>query len=75
VIARSAEAAAALSLESHARLVAATRIDTRDADLAELVRSAAAPGLKMRIAEYLAPAVTPGGASAPMARGPISSKE
>ena len=53
VIARAAEAAAALSPESHARLVAATRIDTRDADLAELVRSAAAPGLKSRIAAYL----------------------
>src|SRR5688572_5565386 len=56
VIARAAEAAAALPPDAHARLVAATRVDTRDADLAELVRSAAAPGLKMRIAEYLAPA-------------------
>lgn len=56
VIARAAEAAVALPPDAHARLVAATRIDTRDADLAELVRSAAAPGLKMRIAEYLAPA-------------------
>ena len=54
-IARAAEAAAALPPDAHARLVAATRIDTRDADLAELVRSAAAPGLKMRIAEYLIP--------------------
>ncbi len=53
VIARAAEAAVALPPDAHARLVAATRIDTRDADLAELVRSAAAPGLKMRIAEYL----------------------
>ncbi len=56
VIARAAEAAVALPPEAHARLVAATRIDTRDADLAELVRSGATPGLKMRIAEYLAPA-------------------
>ena len=55
-IARAAEASVALSPESHARLVAATRTDTRDADLAELVRSAAAPGLKARIAAYLAPA-------------------
>lgn len=53
VIARAAEAAAALPPDSHARLVAATRIDTRDADLAELVRSAGAPGLKARIAAYL----------------------
>ena len=56
VIARAAEASVALSPESHARLVAATRTDTRDADLAELVRSAAAPGLKARISAYLAPA-------------------
>lgn len=54
VVAHAAEAAVALPLDAHARLVAATRIDTRDADLAELVRSAAAPGLKMRIAQYLA---------------------
>jgi len=53
LIARAAEAATALPLDSHARLVAASRIDTRDADLAELVRSAAAPGLKSRIAAYL----------------------
>jgi enoyl-CoA hydratase/carnithine racemase len=53
-IERMATAAAALAPEAHARLVAATRTDTRDADLAELVRSAAAPGLKARIAEYLA---------------------
>jgi enoyl-CoA hydratase/carnithine racemase len=82
VVARAAEAAEALQPEAHARLVAATRVDTRDADLAELVRSAAAPGLKMRIAEYLAPVVTPGGSAPepapaigkPGARGPTSKK-
>jgi enoyl-CoA hydratase len=72
VVARAAEAAVALPPDAHARLVAATRVDTRDADLAELVRSAATPGLKMRIAEYLTAPVAPGGASAPTARGPIS---
>jgi enoyl-CoA hydratase/carnithine racemase len=71
VVARAVEAAEALQPEAHARLVAATRVDTRDADLAELVRSAAAPGLKSRIAAYLAP-VIPGVASATMARDPIS---
>jgi enoyl-CoA hydratase len=54
VIARAEEASTALPPDSHARLVAASRIDTRDADLAELVRSAAAPGIKARIAAYLA---------------------
>lgn len=53
VVERMAAAAAALPPDSHARLVAATRADTRDADLAELVRSAAAPGIKARIAAYL----------------------
>ena len=71
VIARAAEASTALPLESQGRLVAATRVDTRDADLAELVRSAAAPGLKSRIAAYLASGA-PGVAAATMARGPIS---
>ena len=55
-IERMAAAAASLPQDSHARLVAATRADSRDADLAELVRSAAAPGIKARIADYL---VTP----------------
>lgn len=59
VIASAAEAAAVLAPEAQARLQAATRIDTRDADLADLVRSAATPGLKMRIAAYLAVPVTP----------------
>jgi enoyl-CoA hydratase/carnithine racemase len=69
VVARAAEAAAALPAESQARLVAASRIDTRDADLADLVRSAAAPGLKQRIARYL---VAPAAANAAMGRGPIA---
>ena len=72
VIARTAEAAAALPPDAHARLVAATRSDTRDADLPELVRSAAAPGLKMRIAEYLVPAAAVTPAAAAMGRGPIA---
>ena len=58
-IERVATAGAALPREAHARLVAATRADTRDADLAELVRSAAAPGIKQRIAAYLAESFTP----------------
>ena len=37
-----------------ARLFSITAEDTRDADMTELVRSAAAPGLKDRIAAYLA---------------------
>ena len=72
-IERMATAAAALPPEAHAKLVAATRTDTRDADLAELVRSAAAPGIKERIAEYLAASagkgtVTPAKAGAQSAR-------
>ena len=53
VIAQAAEAAEALSPDAARRLYAVTAPDTRDADLAELVRSAAAPGLKQRIAGYL----------------------
>lgn len=48
-------AAAALSPEAAARLFRVTAPDHRDADLAELVRSASVPGLKERIREYLAP--------------------
>lgn len=47
-------AAEALLPQSAARLFAVTAEDTRDADLAELVRSAAEPGLKSRISAYLA---------------------
>lgn len=46
-------AAADLSPEAAARLFRVTTEDRRDADLAELVRSAAQPGLKSRIAAYL----------------------
>ena len=54
-------AAAALPPESAARLFRVTTEDHRDADLAELVRSASVPGLKARIAQYL---VTPAAAGA-----------
>lgn len=52
----SAEAAATvLSADANARLAHALTSDTRDADLADLVRSAAQPGLKQRISAYLKP--------------------
>lgn len=54
MIEEAAAAVAHLPAGSAARLYAVTTPDTRDADLAELVRSAAQPGLKQRIAEYLA---------------------
>ena len=44
--------APAVSRETAAAIRRATRADHRDADLAALVRSAAAPGLKARIAAY-----------------------
>ncbi|MEO5694312.1 MAG: enoyl-CoA hydratase/isomerase family protein [Usitatibacter sp.] len=48
------KAASHLSAEAAARLFRVTaRAEHRDADLAELVRSAAEPGLKQRIAAYL----------------------
>jgi enoyl-CoA hydratase/carnithine racemase len=53
VTAQAAETAGALAADTAARLGSIILPDTRDADLAELVRSAAAPGLKARIAEYL----------------------
>ena len=46
-------AADALLPQSAARLFHVTTPDTRDADLAELVRSASQPGLKERISAYL----------------------
>ena len=70
VIERMVAAAEALPPDSHARLVAATRTDTRDADLAELVRSAAAPGIRQRIAAYLAESA--GNAATPGAAGAVS---
>ena len=54
VIAAVEAGSAALSPEAAARLYRATTPDHRDADLAELVRSAAQPGLRQRIAAYLA---------------------
>ena len=52
-VSRAAQAAGQLTPQAASRLFAVTTPDTRDADLAELVRSAARPGLKERIAEYL----------------------
>jgi enoyl-CoA hydratase len=54
VLEKARVAAAVLPGEAAARLFAVTTEDHRDADLAELVRSAAEPGLKSRIAAYLA---------------------
>lgn len=53
ILAEAAQVAASLDPRSRASLYRATRDDTRDADLADLVRSASAPGLKQRIALYL----------------------
>lgn len=47
-------AAIALDADARRRLNRLTAADTRDADLAELVRSAAQPGLKSRIQEFRA---------------------
>ncbi len=55
VVEEAEAAAAALSPQAAERLYRVTAPDTRDADLAELVRSASEPGLKMRIAAYLSP--------------------
>jgi len=51
-IERAATEAQQLSPAAAARLHAATVIDTRATDLADLVRSASEPGLKERISEY-----------------------
>lgn len=59
VIAKAQAAASALPADASARLFRVTTPDHRDADLAELVRSAAQPGLKERIRAYLASSVTP----------------
>ncbi|MGY6273278.1 enoyl-CoA hydratase/isomerase family protein [Achromobacter denitrificans] len=47
------EAASALACASRAQLYAALSQEAPDTDLARLVRSAAQPGLKARVAEYL----------------------
>lgn len=52
-IATTAAAIAALPSGSLATLLRVTRADRRDADLAELARSVAEPGLKQRIRDYL----------------------
>jgi hypothetical protein len=49
------ESARSLTPESRRRLNSMTAADTRDADLADLVRSAAVPGLKRRIREFRSP--------------------
>ena len=49
-----ADAAASLSAEATAALLRVTVPDTREADLAELVRSASVPGLKERLRRYRA---------------------
>ncbi|MGH8815947.1 MAG: enoyl-CoA hydratase/isomerase family protein, partial [Achromobacter pestifer] len=50
---QASDTAAALSDPSRVQLYAALSLETPDADLARLVRSAAAPGLKDRVAAYL----------------------
>jgi enoyl-CoA hydratase/carnithine racemase len=52
LIASHGEAALTLPPESTAALFRATVVDSRAVDMADLARSAAAPGLKNRIAEY-----------------------
>lgn len=54
VLVKARSASSALPPAAAARLFAVTAGDDRDADLAELARSAAEPGLKARIAAYLA---------------------
>lgn len=51
-IASAERGAELLAVDAQARLFAVTSVDTRDADLAELVRSAAEPGLKARIRNF-----------------------
>ena len=52
LVLRAADEAQQLSIIAAAKLQAATVTDTRAEDLADLVRSAADPGLKERIREY-----------------------
>lgn len=53
LVAAATQSGAGLSPEASACLFATVLPDTRDRDLSDLVRSAAAPGLKSRIATYL----------------------
>jgi enoyl-CoA hydratase len=78
VIAKAQVVACALPADAAARLFRVTSPDHRDADLAELVRSAAQPGLKERIAAYLAASVVPApdkGTRGQAAAGTPSTKE
>ena len=54
LVASHAGLAAALTPAAQAAMLAGTVLDTRDADLAALARSVAQPGLKGRIADYVA---------------------
>lgn len=54
IVTEAGEASAALAPATAARLFEVITADTRDADLADVARSAAQPGLKARIAAYLA---------------------
>ncbi|MCJ2131399.1 enoyl-CoA hydratase/isomerase family protein [Methylobacterium sp. E-045] len=54
VVAKAAATSVRLSVEANAALIAATSTDTRALDLADLVTSAARPGLKERIQAYRA---------------------
>ncbi|MEW6318111.1 MAG: enoyl-CoA hydratase/isomerase family protein [Pseudomonadota bacterium] len=54
LIQEAADAAASLSADATAALLRVSVPDTRDADLAELVRSASVPGLKDRLRRYRA---------------------
>lgn len=54
ILAEAVATAASLARESRASLYRTLDVGAHDADLADLVRSASAPGLKERIARYLA---------------------
>lgn len=70
-VASAAHSAELLSADTQARLFALTSVDTRDADLAELVRSAAEPGLKARIRNFRSRTVK----AVPAASAPEESKK
>jgi enoyl-CoA hydratase/carnithine racemase len=74
VLDRVLSAASALPASAAAALFRVTAEDHRDADLAELVRSAAEPGLKARIAAYLSAAAPAPGVVA-VKEGTRSAKE
>jgi enoyl-CoA hydratase/carnithine racemase len=70
---KATQAAAALTPEAAARLFNVMTPDYRDADLAELVRSASQPGLKARIAAYLGKPTASAAAVVPAQAGTQSS--